>query len=120
VTDGFSKTLLGSEIILVPDTAAVNDLRGRYFNNWEGNCLFSTLYLPNSAFADVSNYCIAAPQTPCQLASTGVVQSARSLHPAGANFLWADGSVDFLGDDIAAPVFAAMGTRAGGEVSGTY
>lgn len=39
-----------------------------------------------------------------------------SLHPGGANFLFADGSARFLGYG-AEPVMAALGTRAGGEVA---
>jgi prepilin-type N-terminal cleavage/methylation domain-containing protein/prepilin-type processing-associated H-X9-DG protein len=38
-----------------------------------------------------------------------------SLHPGGANFLYADSSVHFLGYD-AADVLPALATRAGGEV----
>ena len=124
ITDGLSKTLLGTEIIVVPDLAgtgvagnAGGDLRGRYFNNWEGNCLFSTLYPPNTAQADVSGYCDQYPNAPCQLSPTGVVQSARSMHPGGANFVWADGSVAFLADDIAVATYQAMGTRPGGKSS---
>jgi prepilin-type processing-associated H-X9-DG protein len=43
-----------------------------------------------------------------------------SMHPGGANFLFADGSVRFLGYGTAAPVIPALATRAGGEVVGDY
>jgi prepilin-type N-terminal cleavage/methylation domain-containing protein/prepilin-type processing-associated H-X9-DG protein len=39
-----------------------------------------------------------------------------SMHPGGANFLFADGSVHFLAYDIGQDTFMALGTRAGGEV----
>ncbi len=39
-----------------------------------------------------------------------------SLHPGGANFLFADGSVHFIKAMINFPIFQAMATRAGGEV----
>ena len=39
-----------------------------------------------------------------------------SLHPGGANFLFADGSVHFIKELINFPIFQAMATRAGGEV----
>jgi prepilin-type processing-associated H-X9-DG protein len=117
ITDGLSKTLLASEIILVPDNSTLNDLRGRYYNGWEGNNLFSTLYPPNTSQADISTYCIDYPAAPCLLSATGVVQSARSLHAGGANFLWADGSATFLADDIAVSVYQSFGTRAGNEVT---
>src|SRR5262249_31696993 len=75
VQDGISNTLMGSEIIVVPDTN-VHDLRGRYFNSWQGNVLFSTLYPPNTTVGDRSSYCIAHPKAPCQaLTATNVVQS---------------------------------------------
>jgi prepilin-type processing-associated H-X9-DG protein len=37
-----------------------------------------------------------------------------SLHPGGANFLFADGSVRFLSYEVA-PILPALATRAGGE-----
>lgn len=40
----------------------------------------------------------------------------RSLHPGGANFAFADGSVKFLKETINNQTYQALGTRAGGEV----
>jgi prepilin-type N-terminal cleavage/methylation domain-containing protein/prepilin-type processing-associated H-X9-DG protein len=39
-----------------------------------------------------------------------------SLHPGGANFAFADGSVHFLKSSISQATFCALGSRAGGEV----
>ena len=44
------------------------------------------------------------------------VNAFGSLHPGGANFAMVDGSVRFLKQTIAQPVYHALGTRAGGEV----
>jgi prepilin-type processing-associated H-X9-DG protein len=39
-----------------------------------------------------------------------------SLHPGGANFLFADGSVRFIKEQVGFQIFQALATRAGGEV----
>ncbi len=41
--------------------------------------------------------------------------TAGSLHPSGANVLFADGHVIFVKDTIALPTWQALGTRNGGE-----
>ena len=43
-----------------------------------------------------------------------------SKHPSGANFLFGDGSVHFLGSTINGVAYENLCTRAGGEVSGDY
>jgi prepilin-type N-terminal cleavage/methylation domain-containing protein/prepilin-type processing-associated H-X9-DG protein len=45
------------------------------------------------------------------------VNAFGSLHPGGANFAMVDGSVRFLKSSIAQPIYHALGTRAGGEVT---
>ncbi|AMV36493.1 DUF1559 domain-containing protein [Planctomyces sp. SH-PL62] len=44
------------------------------------------------------------------------IYSFRSQHPGGANFVFADGSVKFIKEGIAKPVYRGLSTRAGGEV----
>ena len=40
----------------------------------------------------------------------------RSLHPGGANFAMADGSVKFIKNSINYKAYRGLGTRAGGEI----
>lgn len=49
----------------------------------------------------------------------GALDDFSSGHPGGINMLFADGAVRFLRDSMDPVVFAAMGTRAGGEVIGS-
>jgi prepilin-type N-terminal cleavage/methylation domain-containing protein len=123
VKDGTSNTLLTSEIVVVPDVLSPapgrHDLRGRYFNAQQGNVLFSTRAPPNTSIGDVSSYCIAAPRAPCgPLATSNVVQSARSYHLGGVNAGLADGSVRFITDGINTETYRNLGGRAeGGAIS---
>lgn len=118
--DGTSNTLMGSEILVTEDTTW-HDLRGRYYNTWDGNVLFSTLNPPNTTVGDRSEggYCINGPKTPC--ASSGPsVQYARSNHPGGVHALMADGAVRFISQNISAQIFQYLGTRSGRESVGEF
>jgi prepilin-type N-terminal cleavage/methylation domain-containing protein/prepilin-type processing-associated H-X9-DG protein len=44
------------------------------------------------------------------------VEDTNSRHPGGVNFLYGDGSVHFLNQNIDPKTWVALGTRAGGEV----
>jgi prepilin-type processing-associated H-X9-DG protein len=47
---------------------------------------------------------------------TGHADDFTSRHPGGVNFLFADGSVRFVNDNIDEVTWVAFGTRAGGEI----
>jgi prepilin-type N-terminal cleavage/methylation domain-containing protein/prepilin-type processing-associated H-X9-DG protein len=118
VTDGTSNTLLGGELIVVPDRTT-HDIRGRYYNDaHNGSALFSTKYPPDTSVPDRSMWCNPIPRAPCALGNTDRVQSQRSYHPGGVNSVFGDGSVRFLADGVNLAVYQALGTRAGGEVPG--
>jgi prepilin-type processing-associated H-X9-DG protein len=46
---------------------------------------------------------------------TGHADDFTSRHPGGVNFLFADGSVRFINNNIDEVTWVALGTRAGGE-----
>jgi prepilin-type N-terminal cleavage/methylation domain-containing protein len=117
ITDGTSNTVLASES-LVWKTG--DDRRGRLYNSYQGETLFSTLRPPMSASADAQYSCGTSlpSHLPCTAVGGGAnsINSARSQHPAGVNAVLCDGSVRFITKSIDATVWSVMGTRAGGEV----
>ena len=113
IFDGASNTLMASELILSPDVTT-HDVRGRYYNNREGSCLFSTLYPPNTPIGDVRPWCQDLPgYAPCGPGSD-YIQSARSYHPGGVNAARADGSVHFISNSIDSETFHRLGNRRDG------
>ncbi len=124
ILDGTSHTLLTSEIALTRDDTDPNpaayghDVRGRMWNPAnQGGILFSTQWPPNTAVADVLQYCQSGnPQAPCISSTTNIVLYARSYHSGGVNAGMADGSVQFISDGVDVKVFNGLGTRDGGEI----
>jgi prepilin-type processing-associated H-X9-DG protein len=47
----------------------------------------------------------------------GTYQNVNSMHPGGANVLFADGSVRFLKSSISIPTYWSLGTKSNGEVT---
>jgi prepilin-type processing-associated H-X9-DG protein len=121
ITDGTSNTLIGGEIIVVPDTTNY-DIRGAYYNDAHGgSALFSTLYPPNTSVPDVSHWCVSLmPQAPCTSNTANRFYSLRSYHTGGVNALLGDGSVRFISNSVDGPTYKALGSRAAGEVPGNY
>jgi prepilin-type N-terminal cleavage/methylation domain-containing protein/prepilin-type processing-associated H-X9-DG protein len=130
ITDGTSTTLLASEIILAPmlPTVAVDayhsgDRRGRIWNAFSGEQLFSTVDPPNSLVPDVVYGCNSIAQAPCTKVGTGTSktnynQTARSYHSGGVNVAMCDGAVLFVSQNIPANIWLAAGTSTGNEPIG--
>jgi prepilin-type N-terminal cleavage/methylation domain-containing protein/prepilin-type processing-associated H-X9-DG protein len=91
------------------------DLRGFSWANGEyRTTLYNHARLPNDATID----CIGVLQNttdPARVYAGYGWRTARSRHPGGVNVATADGGVRFVGDGVAAAVWRAAATRAGGE-----
>src|SRR5262249_50746336 len=125
ITDGTSNTLLFGERYhgdpIYDSDPYVNDKLyfwawARYSSN-AGDVLFGTAVpinwkLPanfSTLPTDQKNLMIAQRRS-----------NAGSGHTSGANFCFADGSVQFLSQNISPVTYQALGTRSGGEVIGGY
>jgi len=114
VTDGTSNTVLAGEIL--PSRAADA-------NFWFQNGGLAGMTVPLNWNSNTFTPTIAPCKDNWQGASTplgcrfgAAAKGFVSLHPGGANFAFADGSVHFLKQSISMPTYAALGSRAGGEV----
>ena len=102
--------LAGSADTTAASCVGVADNRQRgekwVFGNY-GNTLYNHALLPNAAQADCTN----ATQQRGRMA-------ARSAHPGGVQIALCDGSMRFVRDTVSATTWAAVATRAGGDVFG--
>jgi prepilin-type processing-associated H-X9-DG protein len=118
ITDGTSNTLLLSETI---QWQPGDDRKGRMWNTYQGETLFSTLYLPNTTNADAQFSCgnNVPAWMPCTAVGGGAnsILSARSYHngKAGVNAAFCDGTVRWIPNNISATSWSAMGTRTNGD-----
>ncbi len=122
ITDGTSNTIMGSEVLVVPQVGK-RDWRGRYYRADHNSSLFTTRYSPNPKnFADQCRTCDAGspPYAPCTGNTDTQYIVARSRHPAGVNAVMGDGSVRFVTSTINLATWQALGTRAGGETLGDF
>jgi prepilin-type N-terminal cleavage/methylation domain-containing protein len=124
ITDGSSKTLLTSELILTPDNAAQDDIRGRYHNSRHGSALFSTRLPPNSSVPDQMWFTISgiamAPALYQDPGTPGIFLLARSYHPGGVEAGLCDGSVRFIPNEIDPVLYQSLGSRNGSETITDY
>jgi prepilin-type N-terminal cleavage/methylation domain-containing protein len=122
IMDGTSNTLLLSETMQWNQGDCRN---GRYWNSYQGESLFSTLYTPNSANADVQYSCGSnlPAWMPCTAVGGGAnsVMTVRSYHGGrvGVNVAMSDGSGHFVTNSISSTSWSAMGTRAGNDIVGS-
>jgi prepilin-type N-terminal cleavage/methylation domain-containing protein/prepilin-type processing-associated H-X9-DG protein len=109
ITDGASQTLLVTECAGRPKLwRAGRPVPGGYVSG--GVWVSGTLMFGQGSTSDG-----ATKLGPCAINCTND-REVYSFHPGGANAVFADGSVHFLKADMGIRIFAALVTRAGGEV----
>jgi prepilin-type processing-associated H-X9-DG protein/prepilin-type N-terminal cleavage/methylation domain-containing protein len=115
ITDGTATTILVGDrawgYAMAPWAGAVSRgvVRGGPWNRWRAN--------PEAAYPAPNFACIQTNTVNDFQDRDGSLDDFVSGHPGGVNFLFADGGVRFVRQDIPAALLAALGTRAGGEVA---
>ena len=114
VTDGTSNSILAGEVI--PSRCA--DCNFWFQNGGTAGTTvplnFNSNTYPPADPACKDQWQQASAPLGCRFAATA--KNFASLHPGGANFAFADGSVRFIKQNISMPTYCALGSRAGGEV----
>ncbi len=106
VTDGTSNTILVGEGL--PRQDANNNI-------WDATGSSAGVTIPINWFTGMP-YAGFGAGAPWNTRASYAARGFKSHHPGGANFLFADGSVHFLKASINRVSYAALGSRAGGEV----
>ncbi len=112
-TAGYQACQFGTAPPISSNVSIGSQCRGFSWFFAQRNCAwsFSTRFGPNDRL--IHNH-------ECENWTTTGVFAARSRHPGGVNVAMADGSTDFVAEDIDYRTWQALGTRAGQEVVGKY
>jgi prepilin-type N-terminal cleavage/methylation domain-containing protein/prepilin-type processing-associated H-X9-DG protein len=100
VSDGGSKTFLVGESVVSQDFHSA-----AYFSDGT----WATCGIP------LNYLLLGAPEDEIRSTRWNEMRGFKSLHPGGAHFVMADGSVHFVGEGIDHNVYRGLATRAGGE-----
>ena len=106
VTDGTSNTIFVGEGL--PEDDANNEI-------WGATGAGSGVTIPIN-WRTKMPYAGFGAGAPWNTRASYAARGFKSMHPGGANFLFADGSVKFLKASISRTTYAALGSRNGGEV----
>ncbi|QDV37112.1 DUF1559 domain-containing protein [Tautonia plasticadhaerens] len=126
IRDGTSNTVFISEVV----QGDLYDVRGVMWSSVPGGGSFMTRYSPNKYtdylglrtdggdFLNQPIFCVNEPQLPCNgdAGDSEAFAASRSRHPGGVNVVLGDGSVRFLKETIAHPIWIALNTIKAGEV----
>jgi prepilin-type N-terminal cleavage/methylation domain-containing protein/prepilin-type processing-associated H-X9-DG protein len=133
VTDGLSNTFLFGEVSRFTDEPAsafsignvtiefIDDYSNNVGHPTSGAFVIPRLNAPPDKTGAVAGPCFAGALFPPDWINNATCLNLgqygfRSLHPGGANFAMADGSVKFIKNSINVPTYRALGTRAIAEV----
>jgi prepilin-type N-terminal cleavage/methylation domain-containing protein/prepilin-type processing-associated H-X9-DG protein len=105
ITDGTSNTLMVGEI------SWEDNINGTRYRSWVRGC-------------DAAPVCAGTRNIANAINTPGVNTfndiAFGSMHPQGANFLLADGSVRFIADSINLTTYLSLASRDGGETENSY
>jgi prepilin-type processing-associated H-X9-DG protein len=106
ITDGLSKTIFFGEV----RPACSEHVRNGWLNSNGGNGYCTTLIAINY------DSCSEDAPDPCRkICNWNTEVGFKSAHPGGANFLFGDGSVHLLQDNIDANTYQLLGAKNDGE-----
>lgn len=120
ITDGTSNTLMvGERTYIFRDWLVGGDWRGST-GNFTQLCMGSAknIVYPINADHDEFGYSPQDPNAPSDASRSMMLNDLEfaSYHPSGANFLYVDGSVQWLSDETTLPILYALASREGGEL----
>jgi prepilin-type N-terminal cleavage/methylation domain-containing protein/prepilin-type processing-associated H-X9-DG protein len=114
VTDGTSNSVIVGEVL--PSRAADSNF---WFQNGGIHGMTVPVNWNSNTFPAKDPACDnkwQQPGVPLGCRFGAAAKGFASLHPGGSNFAFADGSVRFIKATVSMPTYAALGSRAGGEV----
>jgi prepilin-type N-terminal cleavage/methylation domain-containing protein/prepilin-type processing-associated H-X9-DG protein len=97
-----------------PSSTAIGSHRGWRWSSFSEGSAFNVAQVPNDSQYPF-NVC-RGQGNPAQSDNGANSLPATSMHPGGVNALFTDGSVHFVKNSIARPIWWALGTRARGEI----
>lgn len=127
LVDGPSVTFMVGESIIRGKTGGSWGGAGGYWGGAvHGSYGFSTAEPPNTSYPDRVYSCKSTtfPNAPCENGNadglSGRYNFARSYHPGGAQFAFADGSVRFISDVVERETYRNLGRIADAMLLGEY
>jgi prepilin-type processing-associated H-X9-DG protein len=119
VPDGLSNTLMLGETLAGENPDIKRYSHGGWWSALGGNA-FGTTIIPINYKSDFDAGSVSCDQPLRNVNNLNVSLGFKSNHPGGANFVFADGSVHFLSQNIGHQTYQYLGCRNDGQVLGAY